>query len=114
MRSVAPRYKQLGIRVNLLAPGAVRTPIVPAGAWDAMPDDVFTPLGLVAEVVLKLAGGEEGEGFVDSAGVRVAPEDLYGQAVVASGRRFYVHPEPEYCDDVVARTVRATKGEGEG
>ncbi|KAK7733094.1 hypothetical protein SLS53_008282 [Cytospora paraplurivora] len=107
VRSVAQHYKQQGIRVNLLAPGAVRTPIIPDDGWKVMPDDVFTPLELISEVVLKLAEGKED--LVDAKGVRVTPEELYGQAVLAIGRKFYVHPESEYSDDIVARTMKATK-----
>ncbi|KAK2606770.1 hypothetical protein N8I77_005499 [Diaporthe amygdali] len=106
MRSVADYYKHEGIRVNALCPGAVRTPIVPDKAWEAMPEDVFTPLELIADIVLKLAEGKE---LVDANGTRAAPDELFGKAVVANGKNIYIQPEPQYCDDVLARTIESTK-----
>lgn len=106
MRSVADYYKHEGIRVNALCPGAVRTPIVPDKAWEAMPEDVFTPLELIAEIVLKLAEGKE---LVDANGTRATPDELFGKAVVANGKNIYIQPEPQYCDDVLARTIESTK-----
>lgn len=106
MRTVAHLYKPEGIRVNALCPGAVRTAILPPAAWEIVPDDVLTPVELIAEVVLKMAEGEE---VVDSKGVRVPAEELYGQSIVANGKNYYVQGEPEYCDDIMARTMEATK-----
>lgn len=112
MRTVAHLYKPEGIRVNALCPGAVRTPILPPSGWEFMPEDAFTPMGQVVEVVLGLARGEDE--VVDSRGVRVAPGDMYGQAVVANGRNVYFHGLPEYYDDVLARSFEATKYQKEG
>lgn len=106
MRCVADCYKTEGIRVNALCPGAVRTPIVSDKAWEAMPEDVFTPLELIAETVLKLAGGNE---LVDANGTRAGPDELFGKAVVASGKNIYIQPDTPYCDDVLARTIESTK-----
>ncbi|KUI58312.1 Short-chain dehydrogenase reductase 5 [Cytospora mali] len=106
MRSVAWNYKFEGIRVNSLSPGAVRTSIISKEAWDCMPEDVFTPIELIAETVLKLADGQE---FVDAKGVRVSSEELYGQSLVANGKNVYVQGEPEYCDEILARTIEGTK-----
>lgn len=106
MRCVADCYKTEGIRVNALCPGAVRTPIVSDKAWEAMPEDVFTPLELISETVLKLADGNE---LVDANGTRAGPDQLFGKAVVASGKNIYIQPETPYCDDVLARTIESTK-----
>ncbi|ROV97114.1 hypothetical protein VMCG_07528 [Cytospora schulzeri] len=110
MRTVAHIYKPEGIRVNALCPGAVRTPLMPPAAWECMPEDVFTPIELIGEIVLKMAEGKE---VVDSKGVRVSPEELYGQSIVANGKNFYVQSGPEYCDDVLARTMESTKNQKE-
>lgn len=71
-----------------------------------MPEDVFTPLELIAETVLKLAGGDE---LVDANGTRAGPDELFGKAVVASGKNIYIQPDTPYCDDVLARTIESTK-----
>lgn len=106
MRCVADYYKTEGIRVNALCPGAVKTPIVSDKAWSAMPEDVFTPLELISGTVLKLAEGEE---LVDANGTRAGPDELFGKAVVASGKNLYIQSDTPYCDDVLARTIESTK-----
>lgn len=108
MRAAAPMYKPEGVRLNTLCPGAVRTPLMVDEGWEFMPEDVFTPMELIAEVVLKLADGVE---VVDSKGVRVPPEELYGQAIVANGKNFFVQGMPDYCDPVIERTLEATKNQ---
>lgn len=108
MRTIAGHYEVSdGIRVNAVLPGAMRTTMVPD--WSGLPDDVFTPLERIAEVVLQLAAGKED--IVDAKGVRVPASECYGIAVVANGLNFYVHEEPAYCDDIMARTIGSTKGE---
>lgn len=106
MRSVADYYKHEGIRVNALCPGAVRTPIVSDKAWSVMPEDVFTPLELISEIVLKLAAGDE---LVDAKGTRAGPDELFGKAVVASGKNTYIQDDTPYCNDVLERTIENTK-----
>lgn len=75
---------------------------------DFVPDDMFTPMALVTDIVLNLVAGGE---IVDSKGVRVAADKAYGQAVVVTGSKFYVQPEAEYCDAVLGATVESTKVE---
>lgn len=106
MRCVADSYKLDGIRVNALCPGAVRTPIVPDRAWEAMPEDVFTPMPLIAEIVLKLAEGSE---IIDSNGSTTTSDELFGKAVVANGKKIYVQAEPAYCDVIMERTIENTR-----
>ncbi|CAN8103387.1 unnamed protein product [Discula destructiva] len=105
-RAIAGQFKLVdGIRVNALLPGAVNTPII---EWGDYPAHMFTPKALLADVVLALARGGE---IVDSKGTRVPANKAYGQAVVVTGEKFYVHPESEYCDEVMAETVGSTKME---
>lgn len=94
-----------GIRVNALLPGAVKTPIV---EWGDFPEDQFTPMELIVEIVLNLAAGGE---IVDSKGTRVPPEKAYGQAVLVSGKNVYIHPETEYADETMAFTMESTRVE---
>lgn len=106
MRCVADSYKVDGIRVNALCPGAVKTHIVPDRAWEAIPEDVFTPMSLISELVLNLAEGVE---MVDSSGNKVTSDELYGRAVVANGKKIYIQPEPAYCDEIMERTIENTR-----
>lgn len=93
MRAIAGHCQIIdGIRVNALLPGAVKTPIL---EWGDFPEDAFTPPELIAEVVFKLAAGEE---IVDSKGAKIPTEKAYGQAVIVTGKKYYIHPETEYCD----------------
>lgn len=107
VRAVAGQFKLMdGIRINALLPGAVRTPIID---WGDFPEDTFTPMELVVDAVLLLARG--GEELVDAKGVRVPAEKAYGQAVVVTGRRWYVQPEAEYCDETMGLTMESTRVE---
>lgn len=116
-RAVASYFRALdGIRVNAVCPGAMRTAIIPD--WGSMGDDCFTPLDLVADLVLRLGPhvhlhGDQDDDLVDSRGVRVPADSAYGLAVVVNGQKFYVQEEPAYCDDVMARTMEATKPENQ-
>lgn len=95
----------------------MRTTIIPD--WSGVADDLFTPLELVADLVLRLGphaaarGAEEAEDLVDARGVRIPAESAYGVAVVANGRSFYVQEEPAYCDEGMARTMESTKPENQ-
>ncbi|KAG8164387.1 hypothetical protein KVR01_006305 [Diaporthe batatas] len=106
MRTVADSYKLDGVRVNALCPGAVRTHIVPDRAWDSLPVDVFTPLSIITDTVLKLAEGAE---IVDANGTKATSDELFGKAVVANGKNIYIQPETAYCDDVMERTIENTR-----
>lgn len=99
LRAVAHEYKNEGIRLNALCPGPVRTALLKDEDWNAVPDDAFASTELISEVVLKLLEGQE---IVDSNGVRITPEKLYGQAIVANMKKIYVQSEIEYCDEEVA------------
>lgn len=106
VRSVAGQFKLMdGIRINALLPGAVRTPII---EWGEFPEDAFTPMELITQVVLLLARGEE---IVDSKGARVPVERAYGQAMVVTGKSIYLQPEAEYCDEVMELTIESSKVE---
>lgn len=102
--------KKDNIRVNAVCPGAMRTTIVPD--WSAFDEDLFAPLDMVADLVLRL-GPVVGLDLVDSRGTRVPAGECYGLAVVANARRFYVQEETAYCDEVMARTIEATKIENQ-
>lgn len=103
-RAIAGQCKFIdGIRVNALLPGAVKTSIID---WGDFPEDTFTPMELIVDVVLTLAEGRE---IVDSKGTTVPPGKAYGQAVLVTGKNVYIHPETEYPDEVMAATMEATK-----
>lgn len=95
-----------GIRINAVLPGTTRTSIIPASNWGRFPAELFTPLELIARLVLMFADGVE---IVDTKGFKVPAEKAYGQAVVVAGKNFYLVGEPEYCDDIVAGTMESTK-----
>lgn len=106
MRCVAHYYKQDGIRINALCPGAVRTSLIPDRAWDQAPADIFTPPELISEVVLKLAEGVE---IVNCNGNKATSDELYGKAIVDNGKNIHIQPEPAYCDDIMERTMENSR-----
>lgn len=109
MRAIAGHYMvKDGIRVNALLPGAVKTPII---EWDPnFPEDIFTPMELIAETVLNLAAGGE---IVDAKGVKVPPEKAYGQAVLAHRKSIYIIPEAEYVDKAMEVLMEGTRAENQ-
>lgn len=104
MRSIAEWYYTTdGIRVNALCPSIVRTDILPDAVWDKLPVDAFTPLSVVAKVVLQFVDGEL---ITDSRG-RTASEN-YGQAVMPSSDKFHLNDMPDFCDGVSRSLVEGT------
>jgi NAD(P)-dependent dehydrogenase (short-subunit alcohol dehydrogenase family) len=109
VRAVAGYYKvNDGVRLNALLPGAVRTSLLEEAIWDQFPQNAITSMDLISKVVLGFLDGDE---IVDSKNVRVAPENNYGQGIVASGQNFYVIPENEYCDEITANAMEHTRAD---
>ncbi|KAF2433791.1 3-beta-hydroxysteroid dehydrogenase [Tothia fuscella] len=90
-RSIGPRMKRDGIRVNAICPGTVRTGLLAKEAWDTFPDEAFTPVEKVVEVV---------ELFIND-------EGLYGQTAEISRGNHYFRSIPEFSDEFMERTMRA-------
>ena len=110
MRSIAKHYYLYdGIRVNAICPGTVRTNLLDASGWAAFPDEFFTPVETVVEVVVMLV---EGGAMVDAKGVRVPAEQAWGRAVEVNGQNYYFRDMPEYCDDQMRQVMEATDVDG--
>lgn len=83
MRSIAKHcYLYDAICVNLICPGIVRPNLLDASGWAAFPDEFFTPVEKVAEVVVTLV---EGGDMVDAKGVRVSADKAWDRAVEVNG-----------------------------
>ena len=110
MRSIAKHYYLYdGIRVNAICPGTVRTNLLDANGWAAFPDEFFTPVEKIVEVVILLVEGGE---MVDSKGVHIPADKLWGRAVEINGRNHYFRDMPEYCDDQMRQVMVATDVDG--
>ncbi|KAK4574374.1 hypothetical protein LTR86_002136 [Recurvomyces mirabilis] len=102
-RNIASRfYRDDGIRVNAICPSAVKTNLLPEAAWRTFPEEFFTPLGKVVEVVEMLLRGhgrdEEG----------TERERLVGETVEISGSRHYWRGQQGYCDEAMGAMMGAT------
>ncbi|KAK6066926.1 short chain dehydrogenase [Seiridium cupressi] len=107
VRSVAEwYYKSDGIRINILCPSVVRTPIVPDGGWDGFEPSCFTPIGVISDTVLKFIDSDR---IVDAHG-RFA-ETNYGITIVTSGEKLYLNETPDYCSEEHKNMVESGKVE---
>ncbi|KAF2793683.1 NAD(P)-binding protein [Melanomma pulvis-pyrius CBS 109.77] len=100
MRSIAPYYHtSAGVRVNAICPGTVKTNLLTTEEWNNFPEEYFTPVEKIAEVVVMLIGGRDavGEGV------------LNGKAVEISGRNHYYREQAEFCDEPMRAVMGATE-----
>ncbi|KAF1843997.1 NAD(P)-binding protein [Cucurbitaria berberidis CBS 394.84] len=60
MRSIAPFfYHKAGIRVNAICPGVVKTNLLSSQEWANFPEEYFTPVERIAEVVCIFVDGKD-------------------------------------------------------
>lgn len=118
MRSIAPWfYHKSGIRVNAICPGIVKTNLLSSKEWENFPEEYFTPVEKIADVVTMLVDGEDdGSGRGSVTGERGEKEIdgeggsgvLNGKAVEVSGRKHYYREMVEYCDEPMRAVMGAT------
>lgn len=90
-RSIGPRMVKDHIRVNAICPGTVKTGLLTQELWDTYPDEAFTPIEKVVEVVNL---------FIDD-------ESLFGQTAEICRGNHYFRQIPEFCDKYMEKTMRA-------
>ncbi|KAF2102909.1 3-beta-hydroxysteroid dehydrogenase [Rhizodiscina lignyota] len=91
MRSIAPRMIKDSIRVNCICPGTVRTGLLSKEGWETYPNEAFTPIEKVVEVV----------------NLFVEDETLYGKAAEIIKNKHYWQDAPPYSDEWMALTMKA-------
>lgn len=112
MRSIAPAfYHKHSIRVNAICPGTVKTNLLSSQEWANFPEEYFTPVEKIAEVVCMLVDGKddgtgqvgkEVDGGVSSIGT------LQGRAVEVSGKNHYYREMVPYVDEAMAAVMGST------
>jgi NAD(P)-dependent dehydrogenase (short-subunit alcohol dehydrogenase family) len=118
MRSIAPVYYSAGIRVNAICPGIVKTNLLSSEEWDNFPEEYFTPVEKIAEVVVMLVDGRdeggkrvtgEGGGTGDKGKAAGDGSALVGKAVEISGRNHYYREQADFCDEGMRAVMGATE-----
>jgi NAD(P)-dependent dehydrogenase (short-subunit alcohol dehydrogenase family) len=105
MRSIAPNFWRADkIRVNAVLPGTVKTNLLSVEEWKNFPEEHFTSVEKIADVVLMLVDGEDP---AKGAGRGV----LKGKAVECSGQNHYYRDQPEYCDEAMRAVMDSTDKE---
>jgi NAD(P)-dependent dehydrogenase (short-subunit alcohol dehydrogenase family) len=117
MRSIAPYFHlKAGIRVNAICPGTVKTNLLSNKEWENFPEEYFTPVEKIGEVVMMLVDGKDdgtgkvgnevrGEGGVEGL---LAKGGLNGRAVEVSGRHHYFREMAEYADEPMRAVMGST------
>jgi NAD(P)-dependent dehydrogenase (short-subunit alcohol dehydrogenase family) len=114
-RSLAPYFHaRAGIRVNCICPGTVKTNLLTSAEWANFPEEYFTPIDKIGEVVLMLIDGkDDGNGLVGREVEEGSVEELlekgmYGRAVEVSGRRHYYREMVGFADEAMRSVMGAT------
>jgi len=103
MRSIAPQFwRALGVRVNAICPGTVKTNLLSMAEWGNFPEEYFTPVEKIVQVVMMLVDGKDGSEKGREVGV------MMGKAVEISGRNHYYREQPEYCDEGMRAVMAST------
>ncbi|KAF2430452.1 NAD(P)-binding protein [Tothia fuscella] len=108
MRSIAKHYWiHDKIRVSCTAPGTVKTNLVDPKGWESFPDDFFTPMEKIVEVVVMLIDGGDME---DSSSPQVSLKkgQDWGQCVEVNGKNHYFRAQHSWCDDKMKAVMEAT------
>ncbi|KAF7198244.1 Short-chain dehydrogenase/reductase ATR7 [Pseudocercospora fuligena] len=108
-RAIANKLFLEGIRVNSICPGIVETNLTGEGGWAGFPPGLFTPASQISKTVLGLV--DASEDLVDSNGLRVAADKLYGLAVEINLDNIYIRPILDFCDDAMRQIMEATDPE---
>jgi NAD(P)-dependent dehydrogenase (short-subunit alcohol dehydrogenase family) len=102
MRSIAPQFwRGDHVRVNAVLPGTVRTNLLSKQEWSTFPQEYFTPVEKIVEVVLMFVDGKDPVKGGDQ-GV------LKGKAVECCGVNHYYRDQPEYCDEAMRAVMQST------
>ncbi|KAF1991015.1 NAD(P)-binding protein [Aulographum hederae CBS 113979] len=110
MRSIAPQFwRSHKVRVNAICPGTVRTGLLTSAEWETFPEEFFTPVEKVVEVVMMLVEGVDREGAPEVGnGWKGDGEMLMGRAVEVSGTRHYYREQVGYCDEGMRAVMAST------
>ncbi|OAL46199.1 NAD(P)-binding protein [Pyrenochaeta sp. DS3sAY3a] len=112
MRSIAPFFlHKAGVRVNAICPGTVRTNLLTGEEWANFPEEYFTPVEKIVQVVCMLVDGvDDGMGRVgrEVEGTGEGGRVLSGRAVEISGTNYYYREMVPYADEAMTAVMGST------
>jgi hypothetical protein len=82
----------------------VRTNLLSAEGWKTFPEQYFTPIEKVIEVVLMLLDTSKKQ-----ANEADGEKPMIGQTVEISGRNHYFRTQYDYCDEPMAAVMGSTE-----
>lgn len=113
MRSIAKHlWSDDHIRVNAICPGTVKTNLLTAKEWSNFPDEFFTPVEKIVEVVLMLVDGKDPapreKTRIDGDTSAEKGNVLWGEAVEVSGVNHYFRDIPRWSDIGMKTVMKST------
>ncbi|KAJ5106401.1 hypothetical protein N7456_003076 [Penicillium angulare] len=102
-RSMAPRLWRDGIKMNVICPGTVITPLMTADLKAYFQEGALIEMSHVSDVVFKCISGDE---VTDSKGVSVPGDELFGRSVLISVDNFFFVEQPELFDESMRITYK--------
>lgn len=114
-RSIAPYFNaRAGIRVNCICPGTVKTNLLSQQEWANFPEEYFTPVEKIGDVVMMLVDGEDdgmgevGKEVEGRSAEKLLAKGMHGKAVEISGKKHYYREMVEYADEAMSAVMGAT------
>ncbi|KAL4896308.1 NAD(P)-binding protein [Aspergillus ambiguus] len=104
-RSIAKPFHNEDIRVNILAPGLMKTSILSDELYSLLPADLLLPVEHFVNVTLDVLSGND---MVDTKGTRVSGSQLFGRTLEITDNKYYFREQEGFSDEFMKRSIGLT------